>query len=91
MDYHLTRRENSSSVGSRGKAAGHASSVVPADVVDDRPAGCGPDRPGLQVGGLAFKGDEEALGKGVVPALAGPAEGQHYLVPDLRHVRRPGT
>jgi hypothetical protein len=36
--------------------------------------------PGLKVDQFAFEGGEEALGECVVPALAGPAEGQDHLV-----------
>src|SRR5215471_14108010 len=52
--------------------------VVPADVFHDRPLGHGSGWPGLEVEQLAFDGGEEALGEGVVPALAGAAMGQHY-------------
>jgi hypothetical protein len=50
--------------------------VVPADVLDNRVAGTGPGWPDLQVEQLALDRAEEALGEGVVPALAGAAVGQ---------------
>lgn len=47
--------------------------VVPGDVFDDGSASGGSGRPGLVVGQFALDRAEEALGQGVVPALAGPA------------------
>src|SRR5215469_7963682 len=62
------------------EGAVQAGAVVPADVLDDRPSGGSLGGPGLGVDQLAFECGEEALGEGVVPALAGPAEGQDHLV-----------
>jgi hypothetical protein len=56
-----------------------AGAVVPADVFGDGVAGACPGGPGLQVDQLAFDGTEEALGQGIVPALAGAAVGQLNL------------
>ncbi len=50
--------------------------VVPADVLDNSVAGAGAGWPGLQVDELAFDRAEEALGQGIVPALAGAAVGE---------------
>ncbi len=58
------------------EGAVQAGAGVPGDVLDDRPAGPGPGGPGLQAGQLALDGGEKRLGKGVVPALAGAAQGQ---------------
>src|SRR5262249_37800339 len=59
-------------VGGAAMAQGAVQSgaVVPGDVLHDRPAGLGPGGPGLQIGELALERGEEALGHGVVPALA---------------------
>src|SRR5215469_235637 len=53
--------------------------VVPADVVNDRPARRGPGGPGLGIDQLAFDRGEETLGQGVVPALAGAPHRQGHL------------
>src|SRR4249920_2079263 len=47
--------------------------VVPADVLNDRPPRRCPGGPGLGLDQLAFDRGEEALGQGVIPALAGAA------------------
>ena len=57
-----------------------AAVVEALDVFDDRPAGCGAGRPGPGIDQLAFEGGEEALGEDVMPALAGPAQGERHLV-----------
>src|SRR5215471_19343783 len=54
--------------------------VVPADVFHNRPDGSSSGRPGLGVDELAFERGEKRLGKGVVPALAGPAVGQRHRI-----------
>src|SRR5487761_355847 len=56
-----------------------AGAVEPADVLDDRPARHGAGGPGLQVEQLSLDRGEERFGEGVVPALAGAAEGQRHL------------
>src|SRR5215469_12012837 len=68
------------------EAAVQPGAVVPADVLGDGAAGAGSGGPGVVVEQLALDGTEEALGQGVVPALAGPAVGQ----PDLVVVGEPG-
>src|SRR4249920_855554 len=61
------------------KGAVQPGAVVPADVLNDRPAGRGPGGPGLGIDQLAFDRGEEALGQGVVPALAGAPHRQGDL------------
>jgi hypothetical protein len=50
--------------------------VVPGDVLHDGPPGGCLGGPGLEVEQLAFDGGEKRFRKGVVPALAGAAQGQ---------------
>ena len=55
------------------EGAVQAGAVVPADVLGDCAAGGGPGGPGLQVDQFCLERPEEALGQGVIPALAGAA------------------